>query len=91
MDLFGSLNVNIEKSYQLLFFKLVDLCLFRSIKIGMYLAILNEFITSNLGIESLMIDKVIVLSIDLAFTGLTRCVRDTKTKSVFVLLEHLVH
>ena len=91
MDLFGSLNVNIEKSYQLLFFEFVDLSLFGAIKIGMDLAILNELIASNLGIEGLMIDKVIVLSIYLAVTGLTRCVRNTETKSVFVFLKHLVH
>lgn len=91
MYLFGALNVNIEQSNQLLLFELVDLRFLGAVKIRVDLAILNKLIASYLSVKGLVVDEVIVLSIDFTFTGWASGEGNTETKSLTILLEYLIH
>ena len=91
IDFLCSLDVNIKECYQLLLLELVNLGLLRAVKIRMYMAILDEFIASYLSIKSFMINEMVVLSINLAFSWLASGERHTEAKFFSVLLEDMVH
>ena len=91
MNLFGSLNIDVKESDKLFLFEINNLCFLRTIHVGMHVAVFDEFISVNFGLESCMVHKMIVHTIYFSFTRGSSSVGNTETEAVSVFLENFIH